>query len=97
MKKTFDKLTISVLLPMLLSIGPSALARDITVPKGTDVMLVFDQSLSSKTARAGDRVAFHVADDVMVGGNFVVGKQINIKPGDRALTEVAQDTLVKTR
>ncbi len=39
----------------------------LVVPMGTDVPLVFDQGLSSRTARVGDRVRLHVARNIQVG------------------------------
>src|SRR5258706_7794489 len=44
----------------------------ITVPKGTDVVLAFDQELSSKHAKVGEQVKFHVVDSVIVGGKTVI-------------------------
>jgi len=46
----------------------AAQAAEITVPKDTDVVLAFDQSLSSKTAKPGERVSLHVKDNVVVNG-----------------------------
>jgi hypothetical protein len=54
----------------LFSLVGSALAE--LVPKGTPVQLIFDQSLSSKTAHAGDRVRFHVGEDVTVNGHVII-------------------------
>jgi hypothetical protein len=45
---------------------------DIMVKRGTDVELRFDQAVSSKTAKAGDRVKLHVAKDIVVDGKTVV-------------------------
>jgi hypothetical protein len=42
------------------------------VPKGTTVTLAFDEALSSKTAKVGDRVKLHVANDVMVNNKAVL-------------------------
>jgi len=42
------------------------------MPEGTPVMLSFDQSVSSKTARKGDQVKFHVFEDVKVDGKTVI-------------------------
>lgn len=42
------------------------------VPQGTGVGLVFRQDLSSRTAKAGDRVKFEVARDVRVDGKTVL-------------------------
>src|SRR5207302_536300 len=47
-------------------------ADSITIPKGTDVALAFDQSLSSRTAKVGDIVRLHVTEDVMAGGKTVI-------------------------
>jgi len=54
-------------------------AKDVTVPKGTDVPLVFDQAVSSKTAKEGDRVAMHVAEDVRINGKTAIpaGTKVN--------------------
>ena len=49
-----------------------ALADTITVPKDTDVTLVFDQALSSKTAKEGQQVKLHVQNDVMVGDKTII-------------------------
>lgn len=43
-----------------------------TVPTGTEVMLKFEQTVSSKTAKAGDQVKFTVAKDVTYGGKTVL-------------------------
>src|SRR5580700_9625731 len=47
-------------------------ADPIEIPKGLDVPLVFDQTLSSKHAKAGDTVQLHVARDVVVDGNTII-------------------------
>src|SRR5262249_7695989 len=57
---------------MLLGIQAASWAKTLTVPKGTDVTLTFDQSLSSKTAKVGDEVKFHVAEPVMINGKTVI-------------------------
>jgi hypothetical protein len=44
----------------------------LVVPVGTAVQLIFDQNLSSKTARVGDRVRLHAANSIMVGGLTVL-------------------------
>jgi hypothetical protein len=44
------------------------------VPKGKDIRLSFDQDVSSKTAKIGDKIAFHVVDDVLVEGLVVIRK-----------------------
>lgn len=45
----------------------------IVLPEGTDVPLVFDQDISSKTAEEGDPIGFVLSDDIKVG-NVVVAK-----------------------
>ena len=157
--------------------GSRAQAENVTVVKDTEVPLVFDQAVSSKTAKDGDRVAMHVSSNVMTngktvipsgtkvtaivakvekrkhfgvnaklrlafdpirvpggridiepkdkgkytgtrtdqagaaagggalllgpvglaGGYFVVGKQVNIKPGDTLMTDVVHDTTLKIK
>ncbi|MHB8636789.1 MAG: hypothetical protein ACYC96_09990 [Fimbriimonadaceae bacterium] len=49
-----------------------AAANAASIPRGTAVTLVFDKSLSSKTAKVGDSVAMHVAKDVVVHGQVVL-------------------------
>lgn len=57
---------IVLLLVGLLVISASAMAKPVTVPQGTQVALVFDQALSSKTAKVGQTVALHVKNDVSI-------------------------------
>jgi hypothetical protein len=61
-----------IALVLLSCIALSAIATQ--VPKGADIRLSFDQELSSKTAKIGDKVAFHVVDDVLVDGQVVIKK-----------------------
>src|SRR5438128_306836 len=49
-----------------------AYAENISVKKGTDVKLAFDNSLSSDTAKPGDRVKLHVDEAVVVDGKTVI-------------------------
>jgi hypothetical protein len=46
------------------------------VPPGTEVVLIFDEALSSDTAKVGERVRLHVADDVMVGSDVAIRKGV---------------------
>ena len=73
-----------VILLGLLAVGASALTERVTVPKGTDVTLVFDQALSSKTAKVGDPVALHVENAVKVGGHTILA------PGARVTATISQ-------
>lgn len=68
--KLSSKLLVLLLLG-LLAVSASARER-ITVPKGTVVILVFDQALSSKTARVGQTVALHVKNSVKSAGHTVI-------------------------
>lgn len=70
MKRT-SKLLVILLLG-LLAVSVSANAERITVPKGTEVILAFDQALSSKTAKVGESVALHVKNSVKIAGSTVL-------------------------
>jgi len=59
-------------LAMGLALTLPALAENVSVPKGTDIVLAFDQSLSDKEAHDGDQVKLHVDKDVMVDGKTVI-------------------------
>jgi hypothetical protein len=54
----------------------------LVLAEGTDVPLVFDEDISSKTAAEGDPVAFVLADDIKVGDVVVA------KAGSKAFGEV---------
>jgi hypothetical protein len=43
-----------------------------TVPAGSPIVVTLDQSVSSKDARVGDKVAASVARDVVIGGRTVI-------------------------
>ena len=69
------KLTSKLLiLPLLglLAVSASAKVDRVTVPKGTEVILAFNQSLSSKTAKVGDPVALRVKDSVKIAGHTIL-------------------------
>jgi len=53
--------------------GQSAASPTVLLTEGTEVYLVVDEDLSSKTAHEGDAVEFVLADDLKVG-NVVVAK-----------------------
>jgi hypothetical protein len=55
---------------------------DLILREGTDVPLVFDQDISSKTAGEGDEVVFVLAEDLKVGDVVVA------KAGAKAVGEV---------
>jgi len=50
-----------------------------TVPEGTKITVVTDQSVSSKTAKAGQTVTGSVAHDVISGGKVVIPKGSAVK------------------
>jgi len=57
-----------------LVMAATAPAKTITVPQGTQVLLVFDQAVNSETAKVGDRVKLHVRDNVMIGNRLIIKK-----------------------
>jgi hypothetical protein len=69
--KLISKLLILLLLG-LLAVSASAKGQRITVPKGTEVILAFDQALSSKTAKVGQSVALHVKNNVDYAGYTIL-------------------------
>ena len=61
-----------VLLPGLLRAGA-------TVPKGTHISVITDQTVSSKDAKVGQPVTGSVAKDVIVGGKVLIPKGSAVK------------------
>jgi len=57
-----------------LAIVGGAAFSQVQVPAGTEVMLRFNAPVSSKTAKAGDKVPFTVLTDVSVNGHLVIHK-----------------------
>src|SRR5271157_3617628 len=53
--------------------APNQAPAELLLAEGTDIPLVIDEDLSSKTAAEGDEVTFVLAEDVKVG-NIVVAK-----------------------
>ena len=64
---------------VLLSITAIASAARLVVPKGTKVTVAFDQALSSKTTKVGQRVRLHVQDDVLVNGQKVIRRGARVQ------------------
>ncbi len=70
---------------LLLSIAALASAQRaanqgrLVVPKGTQVIVTFDQALSSKTTKVGQSVRLHVTQDVQIGGETVIGKGARVQ------------------
>jgi len=60
-------LALALVLPALAQAGG-------TVPEGAKITVVTDQSVSSKTAKAGQTVTGSVAHDVISGGKVVIPK-----------------------
>ncbi len=50
----------------------SGVSAQIQLPAGTEVQIVFDQGVSSGSAKVGDIVAFHLKNQIDVGGVTVV-------------------------
>jgi len=64
----------NLLAAAILALVPMVLAAQGTVPAGTAITVNLDQTVSSKTARAGQSVAGSVAHDVVVDGKTVIPK-----------------------
>jgi len=62
----------ALLLLGLMAVSTSAKVEKITVPKGTEVILAFNQALSSKTAKVGESVRLHVKKGVKISGHTVL-------------------------
>lgn len=65
--------TIAIYIALALALPAIAQASG-TIPAGTKIPVVTDQSLSSKTAQAGQTIPATVAQDVTVGGKVVIPK-----------------------
>lgn len=85
-RSTLLKLTLPLAASLMLALP--VLADQVTVPKGTDIVLDFDQPLQDTTAKDGDAVMLHVDQDVQVDGKTV------IKEGTKAYGTI---TAVKKR
>lgn len=57
---------------LVIAAGASDSMHKLTVPAGTNVVLRFDQALSSKTATVGQTVPLSVKNDVVVDGRKVI-------------------------
>jgi len=64
--------SVGLSLLLLLALAATACAEQLVVPEGTPVVLVFDQAVSSKTAKVGDVIPMHVKDQVSVGKEVVI-------------------------
>ena len=51
----------------------------LVIPQGTKVTVTFDQALSSKSTKVGQRVRLHVQDDVLIGGHKVIGRGARVQ------------------
>lgn len=69
--KLTSKLLVLLLL-VSLAVSASAKVERITVPKGTQVILAFDQALNSKTAKVGQSVALHVKNTVKIADHTIL-------------------------
>ena len=68
----------SIFLALVLAL-PALVQAASTVPEGTKITVVTDQSVSSKTAKAGQTVTGSVAHDVISGGKVVIPKGASVK------------------
>lgn len=67
----FKKIAIVLSFVLLL---PALLPAETTIPAGTAISITTSQSISSKTAKAGQSVPGSVSKDVTVGGKVVIPK-----------------------
>jgi hypothetical protein len=67
MVKRYGLILAALLAVGALVVGESALAQ-IQLPAGTEIQIVFDQAASSKTAKVGDLVPYHLKSAISVGG-----------------------------
>jgi len=81
--KLTSKLFVLLLIGSL-AVSASAKVEQIIVPKGTEVILAFNQALSSKTAKVGQSVALHVKNGVNIGGRTV------LKAGTKVTATISQ-------
>ncbi len=70
--------TIGAFLALALVV-PALAQAGVTVPEGTKISVVTDQSVSSKTAKIGQTVSASVAQDVTSGGKVVIPKGSPVK------------------
>jgi len=68
----------SIFLALVLAL-PALVQAAGTVPEGTKITVVTDQSVSSKSAKAGQSVTGSVAHDVISGGKVVIPKGAPVK------------------
>jgi hypothetical protein len=65
--------SLTLVVAVLLVVGANAaMTQRVSVPQGTQVVLVFDQPLSSKTATVGTPVRLHVKNDVALKGHTIL-------------------------
>lgn len=79
MKKLTRPFYVSGITVAIMLLSLFAKAKNIVVPKGTPVKLVFVHALSSKTAKVGEIVPFHVALPVKVHGKVIIRKGTYVK------------------
>jgi hypothetical protein len=77
MKRVFSITLLSF--AVLLACAVMASAAKLVIPKGTQVTVVFDQALNSKTAKVGKTVRLHVKNDVFVDGQKVIRRNEKVK------------------
>lgn len=66
MKSLFREVAVGI--AVFGALTATACAESVTVPKGTEVILVFDQPLDSGHVKAGQPVRLHVRDTVNIDG-----------------------------
>lgn len=74
--KSMRNFTIATALSL---VAPALVHASGTVPNGTSIHVTIDQSISSKTAKAGQSVVGSVSQDVVVGGKVLVPRGSHAK------------------
>lgn len=54
-------------------------AQEVTIPDGTEILVVTTEEISSKTAVEGDPLTFKVDEDVKINGRVVIAKGALVK------------------
>jgi hypothetical protein len=69
-----SRIRLALILPTLALLLPALAQASGTVPAGTKISVVTDQSVSSKTAKIGQNITGTVSQDVTSGGKVVIPK-----------------------
>lgn len=77
MKKSINKYFLGLATFALAAIP--LFAQEMSLPAGTEVILILTKDISSKVAERGDQIAFAVAKDVAVDGRVLIKQGADAK------------------